>query len=230
MHHFAMHRGQDAVVVTTKSSRATTATIPPPTNPNQLEAYFTGLGADPNNSDEPLFSESCQFLALYPGGDILGWAWDQFGSWNTQDAINECEAFLKIYRAGNSRGAYTKLLMRGHSFGGAFLIFLVNWLAANAPDAIVDFAVFYDAVPNPICRGPWRLPMGTVTDAMQFTQHNGLNFPLFILGPNGTAMPPDTRFVVSRDFQLGTAGMSHNQIVQCVWQGVVLPAMQGAMK
>ena len=178
---FEMHRGEEYRKLTYQVAAAE--------SPNQLHASFTGFGTNPNDSTNAQRQQAGQFQALYPGGDFLIWAWDQDGSVFDAKRDQECADFLKVYRAGNSRGAYTSLLMDGHSFGGQFLVYLINWLATNAADVKVDLARFLDPVPNPSMFGAnWTVP-ANVSVAMQWTQRNGIGFGLQLFGPNGTPLP-----------------------------------------
>lgn len=188
------------------------ATTPAPVDsPNPLNICLSGFTTDPTGAADGQRTQATQFQDLYPGSDFAIWAWDQDG-WGYGAAIAECQGLIALIRAGNARGAYSHVLTSGHSFGGCFLEFFLNWLPVNAPDVVINLARFLDPVPNVFDTGPWIVPLGptTVQRAMQWTQHNGLGW-WFLLGPNGTPLissaPPLE--IESVDFPFGTANMNH---------------------
>lgn len=189
---------------------------PSPPSINLLNLVFTGFLTDPNSDADGQRTQAMQIQAMYPGSDFLVWSWSQDG-YTTGDANQECAQLLAVMQAGNARGPYTHFIADGHSFGGCFLAFFMDYLAANAKDISVALARYIDPVPNVTETNPWTIPLGTtVKRAMQFTQACGMGW-WFILGPNGSPLVPaletDTTLLTSLSFPLGTRGMNHIAII-----------------
>lgn len=163
-------------------------------SPNILNLAFTGLGCDPNGDADGQRPQCEEFAALY-GSDFAIWSWSRDG-WSLANAIKECDELYDVIHAGNGRGAYTHLLMSGHSFGGSFLHFFIEWLTKWHPEIKINLARFLDPVPNPYDFNPWTLPMVSVMRALQWTQSNGMGPFLQVFGPNGKPLSPDGAGVI----------------------------------
>ena len=168
--------------------------VEPP--PNLLHLMWTGLGADPGGYAAGMRAQASAVLGMYPKSDYAIIAWDGDG-WGEDAAIKQCQDVLGIIQRGNSVGPYTRIICRGHSFGGCFLVYFLNWLIKFDRVAI-DLALFLDPVPemnlaedgHPLAfvgRTPWTVPMDLVSKALQILQHNGSSW-WFPIGPNGTQL------------------------------------------
>lgn len=172
-------------------------------SPNLLHLMFTGLGADPDGPAAGMRRQAETLVEAYPGSTYAIVSWDQDG-WGEAAAIRLCKDLANIIVRGNTHGPFTKFIFRGHSFGGCFLVYFLNWVVSQSSlmGLVADLVVLLDPVPEMtlaenggptafVGRTPWTLPMDHIALAYQFLQHNGMAW-WFPLGPNGTAVVDPT--------------------------------------
>lgn len=155
----------------------------PPDANNILNMCFTGFTTDQNGPACGQREQADLFLSQHPGSDYLIWSWAQLG-WGTAHAVEECVQLAAVIKRGNARGAYTRIIASGHSFGGNFLLYFLWYLSSQCPDISVHLARFLDPVPNADDTCSWVIPPN-VKRGMQWTQKNGMGW-WFRIGPNGT--------------------------------------------
>lgn len=198
------------VVNRTGVAASSTDGAPAPAS-NLLHVMFTGLGADPGGPASGMRKQAEQLLLGYPRSTYAIVSWDGEG-WGEDAAIAQCKKIVDLIVAGNQYGPFNKIILRGHSFGGCFLVYFLNWTQqiarTLAMSNFVNLVILLDPVPEmslaensgplafvgqiPVAgRTPWTVSMDFIGLAYQFTQHNGMAW-WFPVGPNGTPVTDPT--------------------------------------
>jgi hypothetical protein len=159
-------------------------------NRNMAHVGVWGLGT-PADSDCYGFRQFIEGIALSEGSKSFFYAYDQL------PPEHLCLQILE------DTEACTGLTLYGHSHGGAFLKFFLDWISVNRPAIKVSLAFFMDPAPCPnfmqffswqaadaSLKNRWHIPLNAVIQAICFYQRNEQIVP-GIIAVCGVPFVPD---------------------------------------